>query len=60
MDVNPVEVQRCIKGISYPASKDEVVSQAQANGATDDLVSALQSVDVERFEGPDDVQQALG
>ena len=60
MDVNPIEVQRCLRGISYPASKDELVAQAQANGASDDLVSALQSVDAERFEGPDDVQQALG
>jgi len=44
MDINPIEVQTHLKGIDYPASKDE----------------ALQQLEGPEFEGPDDVMGALG
>jgi Protein of unknown function (DUF2795) len=59
MDVNPIEVQRHLGGIDYPASKDEVVRTAESNGAPQEVVEALQSMSSEQFEGPDDVQEAL-
>ena len=60
MQQNPIEVQKSLKGISYPASKDDVVSTAERNGASDDIVSALRSTSRDRFSGPDDVMEALG
>ena len=59
MDVNPIEVQKHLKGISYPASKQDVISTAESNGAPDDVIEALQAADTEQFDGPDDVQRAL-
>jgi len=59
MDVNPIEVQKHLKGISYPASKQDVISTAEGNGAPDEVIEALQAADTEQFDGPDDVQQAL-
>jgi len=40
MQVNPIEVQKHLKGISYPATKDDVVSTAEQNGADDERSSA--------------------
>ena len=60
MDVNPIEVQKHLKGLSYPASRDDLVSTARDNGAPDDVVGALESASRETFDGPDDVMQALG
>ena len=59
MDVNPIELQKHLKGVDYPASRDDLVAAAEANGAPDDLVSALRSANQESFDGPTAVQSAL-
>ncbi len=59
MDVNPIALQKHLKGMSYPASKDDVVAKAESNGAPDDIISALQGMNKEQFDGPSAVQQAL-
>jgi hypothetical protein len=60
VDVNPIEVQRHLKGVDYPAARDDVVSAARKNDAPDDIVSALEAMADEQFDGPDDVMRALG
>jgi hypothetical protein len=60
MDVNPIEVQKHLSGIEYPASKDEVISTAESNGAPQEIIDALQRMDGEEFDGPNAVQAALG
>jgi 2-keto-3-deoxy-galactonokinase len=60
MQVNPIEVQKHLKGMSYPATKQDVVSTAEQNGADDEVVSQLRGLDQEEFSGPDDVMRALG
>ncbi len=59
MDTNPIEVQRRLKGMSYPGSKDDVLSTAEQNGADQQLLSALRSMGRDEFSGPDDVMEAL-
>ena len=59
MQVNPIDVQRHLKGMNYPASKDDVVSKAQENGANDDLLEQLRGMGRNEFSGPDDVMEAL-
>jgi len=59
MDVNPIELQKHLKGADYPASKDELIDLAEQNAAPDEVIEALQAADSERFDGPDDVQAAL-
>ena len=41
IDVDPIDVQKHLKGGSYPTSRDEVVQTARDNGAPDDVVTAL-------------------
>jgi hypothetical protein len=52
-------LQRYLKGTHYPASKEQVASNAQANGATQDLVDQITNADIERFESVEEVAQAL-
>jgi hypothetical protein len=59
MDVNPIEVQKHLRGVDYPASKDALVSTAESNGAPQEIIEALQSMDREEFDGPNAVQEAL-
>ena len=59
MDMNPIEVQKHLKGMSYPASRDDLVATAQQNGAAEDLLEQLRNIGREEFSGPDDVMEAL-
>lgn len=59
MEVNPIEVQRHLSGVEYPAKKDELIAAAEGNGAPQEVIEALQAMDPEDFGGPDDVQAAL-
>ena len=59
MELNPIEVQKHLKGMSYPASKDDLVSTAQENGADENLLEQLRNMGREDFSGPDDVMEAL-
>ena len=60
MDVNPIEVQKHLAGVDYPAAKDDVIRTAESNGAPQEIIEALQRIDATQFDGPDDVQEALG
>ena len=57
---NPIEVQKNLKGMTCPASKGELVSRAEENGADGELVQQLRSLDRDTFDGPDDVMEPLG
>jgi Protein of unknown function (DUF2795) len=60
MQVNPIDVQKHLKGMDYPARKDDVVSKARENGASGEVVEALEGMGRNEFTGPDDVMEALG
>jgi len=59
MDVNPIELQKHLKGVDYPASRDDLVSAAESNGAPQDVVDALRSTNEDSFDGPTAVTEAL-
>ena len=44
------EVQKALKGVDYPASKDELADHAAGNGADRELVDALRGMDKDSFE----------
>ena len=58
--MNPIEVQKHLGGVDYPASKDEVIATAESNGAPQEIIEALQQMDGTQFDGPDEVMEALG
>jgi hypothetical protein len=52
-------LNRYLKGTTFPASKEEVASNAEGNGATQELVSQIRNADTESFSSPEEVMQAL-
>ncbi|OCQ92611.1 hypothetical protein BCD64_07575 [Nostoc sp. MBR 210] len=57
----PVEIQKHLKGMDYPASKQELVQHAQKQGADRKVLSLLEQLpDNEEFENPTDVNKAIG
>lgn len=58
---NPVEIQKHLKGMDYPASKQELIQHAQKQGADRKVLSLLEQLpDDEEFESPTDVNKAIG
>ena len=57
--MNPIEIQKHLKGASYPASKDDLAQLAESNGAPDELVQSLRDASTSRFDSPSDVQKAI-
>ncbi len=60
MSPDPTAVQTHLKGVDYPATKDELISTADDNDAPDDIIEMLQSMPGEQYGGPDEVMEALG
>ncbi len=39
--INPIDLQKHLKGVNYPASKEDLVNHAEQQGADQNLLSAL-------------------
>lgn len=58
--VNPIELQKHLKGMDYPASKQDLVQHAQDQGADQNIRSMLEQLPDEQYETPADVSKAVG
>jgi hypothetical protein len=59
MTVNPIELQKHLGGVDYPASRDDLVSAAEKNGAGYEVLDALKSLPEQDFDAPTAVTQAV-
>ncbi|WP_017314639.1 DUF2795 domain-containing protein [Mastigocladopsis repens] len=58
--VNPIQLQKHLKGVDYPASKEQLIQHAQKQGADDNAISVLQQIPDQEYETPTDVSAAVG
>ena len=56
---NPIQIQKYLSGIDYPASKDDVVSTAEKENAPDDVLEALRAIPDGEYDGPTAVSKAV-
>jgi len=62
MDENPMvsdEVQKYLQDIEYPASKEDILSNAQSKGAPQGLIDRINNVSQDSFSEPQEVSSAL-
>ena len=57
---NPIQVQKFLSGMDYPASKDEIVEHAKSKGADENIMDTLEQLPEEDYETPADVSKAIG
>ena len=60
MAINPIQIQKFLKGVNYPASKSDLLQNAEQQGADEDVRTALEQLPDEEYESPADVSKALG
>ena len=59
MDFNPDDAPQYLEGVDYPASKEEIISAAEGNGAPESLVGMLGSLSRPEYSGPEEVAEDL-
>jgi hypothetical protein len=56
---NPGDVSKYLKGISFPASVQEVASTLQNNGAPNEIIQKVQSAGKSQFSNEGDVASTV-
>lgn len=58
--VNPIQLEKCLKGLDYPTDKENVVKHAEKHGADEDIRSALSQIPDRSYNKPTDISKAIG
>jgi predicted outer membrane protein len=56
---NPIQIQKYLKGIDYPASKADLIENARKLGADESVCASLEQLPDEHFQTPAEVSQAF-
>jgi len=59
VQVNPYAVRAHLRGVRYPASRDDLVATAEENGAPDRMIDDLAALRQDRFNSPEEVLVAF-
>jgi len=58
-DFRLAELLQYLQGMDFPANKEEVASNAESNGAPQDVLGQIRNAATERFNSPEEVLQAV-
>ena len=57
--MSPIDIQKALSGMDYPASKADIVRHAEQQGADKEVLDALRNIDDREYEGPSGVSSAV-
>ena len=57
--INPIQLQKYLKGVNYPASKQDLIQAAQQHNADENVQSALERLPDQQYETPAAVSKAI-
>jgi hypothetical protein len=55
----PIEVQKYLSGMNYPATKEQIVNNAKTQGAPEEVMESLEQIPEQEYDGPNKVSQAV-
>lgn len=56
---NPIQIQKFLGGVDYPAGKEAILDAARESGADDAVLDALQGIPDREYDGPTAVSEAV-
>lgn len=56
---NPIQLQKHLKGVDYPAGKSDLIQTARDHGADDNVINALEKIPDRQYDGPNAVSKAV-
>ena len=57
--INPIHLQKALKDVDYPATKDDLIAKAKDNGADDEVMSFLDDLPEREYGGPNGVTNEI-
>lgn len=57
---SPANVQKYLRDVDYPASKQDLLDQARRNSAPQDVLDTIERLPEDRFGGPQEVMKGYG
>jgi Protein of unknown function (DUF2795) len=57
--VSPIDIQKALSGMDYPANKEQILQKAQQNGADDQVLDALRTLPDREYDGPSGVSKEV-
>jgi hypothetical protein len=58
--VNPIQLQKYLKGLDYPVTRQQLIEAARKNGADENVISTLQQLSDKKYDAPVDVSEEVG
>ncbi len=58
-EINPVDLQKALKGATYPTDREHLTELAKKNKADQKVVETLSHLREKEFDGPDKVEKAV-
>jgi hypothetical protein len=57
--VNPIQLQKALKGVKYPADKKALLTAAKGNKCDDNIRSTIEKLPEQEYGRPSDVSKAV-
>lgn len=57
--VNPIQLQKALKGVKYPADKKALLDAAKQNKGDDNIRSTIEKLPEQEYARPSDVSKAV-
>lgn len=57
---NPVQIQKFLGGLDYPAGKQDILEKAKQEGADDNVMQALEQIPDQDYASPVAVSREVG
>jgi hypothetical protein len=54
-----IQAQKALGGVSYPATKEQLIEHARGKNAGTDILDALQAITDREYDGPNEVSKAV-
>ncbi len=58
--VSPVQVEKFLKGMDFPATKEDIINKARQQGADDNVLETLRMLPDKQYNSPTDISRAMG
>jgi hypothetical protein len=56
---NPIQIQKFLGGVDYPASREALLAKARDSGADDNVLQALEGIPDKEYDSPTAVSSAV-
>ena len=57
--VSPIDIQKALSGMDYPAGREDIVTHAEQHGADQQGLDALRKMEDRQYDGPSGVSSAV-